>query len=844
MKSVQIASENDLRSGQLYAPGEYRLTYIAADEAGNTEKCSFNLYVLKELCPMPLSPVGGEKSCLDWGVSGRFKVCRIQCNEGLAFAQPIPLFYACGAEGTWRPKNTIGDVFSEYLLNGLSENSLIQQSSQQLVFPACAPEHHAQRVFRLQVNFPSTVVCSESGKKVLKSRIHENLLKIDQLWKLCSDERRGSCSSASIQVKCSKQEEPINREVQLVPLLGNSRMRRSSDLNSVETTDSSIDLGNSDSSSSSNSMSSGGNSYVPVYLYNVEVQFPANRDPVLHINNQEKSTINNVIQKAIYEQAMLSVKDTLPNVNADLNSLQLITDYACPPGQVVQGSNCVECAIGTFYNIETKLCIPCPLGSYQNELGQLNCKACPIIMNKSGTTSTIGSRSVNACKAKCNAGKYYDESVGLCRSCGHGYYQPNEGSFGCLPCGPELTTRSAEAISKDECKPQCKAGYQLSVNGQCEPCATGYYRTSSMSSCEQCPSENTTANLGSTSIRDCNLKICPVGHFLNKTIEECEPCPKGYYMDYRQREESCESCPTDTSTEAEGSTSIEQCKNPCLVNGKLSMCQVNAYCVLHKKSLSYSCECKPKYKKIVVEEETKDEQGERVMIVKELCVHVCEDYCQNGGKCDVSLETNKPSCICPVNFYGEKCEKKSEFVYIAGGIGAAVLFLIFIVLLIWMICVRTAGSSRSSLPKKMSIHCLPSSDAYSTIGALGMNNSNFYYSNGQLGLTPYAESIAPSHHSTYAHYYDDEEENNAWEMPNYYTETYMKESLNKTTNVGGQANGGQQNGGGGIVNPAMNLQAVSNPSLYGNKEELYDRLRRHQYQGKKDTASDSEDQQQ
>lgn len=154
-----------------------------------------------------------------------------------------------------------------------------------------------------------------------------------------------------------------------------------------------------------------------------------------------------------------------------------------------------------------------------------------------------------------------------------------------------------------------------------------------------------------------------------------------------------------------------------------------------------------------------------------------------------------------------------------------------------MICVRTAGSSRSSLPKKMSIHCLPSSDAYSTIGALGMNNGNFYY--GANGLpAPYAESIAPSQHSTYApyaHYYDEEEEN-AWEMPNFYNETYMKESLNKTANNNGNLSATQN---GGIVNPAM-----SNPSLYGNKEELYDRLRKHQYQGKKDTASDSEDQQQ
>ena len=45
---------------------------------------------------------------------------------------------------------------------------------------------------------------------------------------------------------------------------------------------------------------------------------------------------------------------------------------------------------------------------------------------------------------------------------------------------------------------------------------------------------------------------------------------------------------------------------------------------------------------------------------------------------------------------------------------------------------------------------------------------NFYYG----APAPYAESIAPSHHSTYAHYYDDEED--GWEMPNFYNETYMK----------------------------------------------------------------------
>merc|ERR1711874_157570 len=89
-----------------------------------------------------------------------------------------------------------------------------------------------------------------------------------------------------------------------------------------------------------------------------------------------------------------------------------------------------------------------------------------------------------------------------------------------------------------------------------------------------------------------------------------------------------------------------------------------------------------------------------------------------------------------------------------------------------------------------------------------------------MGPAPYAESIAPSHHSTYAHYYDEED---GWEMPNFYNETYMKaENLGHSTNKG-------------------NSLARSNASLYGNKEELYDRLRRHAYQGgKKDNKSSNE----
>merc|ERR1712051_1086842 len=137
---------------------------------------------------------------------------------------------------------------------------------------------------------------------------------------------------------------------------------------------------------------------------------------------------------------------------------------------------------------------------------------------------------------------------------------------------------------------------------------------------------------------------------------------------------------------------------------------------------------------------------------------------------------------------GKRCEEKSEFAYIAGGVAGAVIFLILLVLLIWMICVRASRAHRAS-PEKI-------------LGAATDQNGsqvNFYYG----APAPYAESIAPSHHSTYAHYYDDEED--GWEMPNFYNDTR------------------------------------SNASLYGgNKDDLYDRLKRHAYQGKKSDKSGNE----
>lgn len=99
-------------------------------------------------------------------------------------------------------------------------------------------------------------------------------------------------------------------------------------------------------------------------------------------------------------------------------------------------------------------------------------------------------------------------------------------------------------------------------------------------------------------------------------------------------------------------------------------CDANAYCLLIPETSDFICECKPGFNGTGTE-----------------CVDVCDGYCDNEGICVKDIR-GQPSCRCIGSFTGKHCTEKSEFAYIAGGIAASVILIIFIVLLIWMICAR------------------------------------------------------------------------------------------------------------------------------------------------------------
>jgi len=540
----------------------------------------------------------------------------------------------------------------------------------------------------------------------------------------------------------------------------------------------------------------------PEQKYDLELSFPVDSDEATNVEGR-RQRIDSLIQQILSSEA-LAVNDTLPGTLLDPSSIKFEQSFRCESGEVVVDDQCVPCPPGTYFDEADKVCTKCAVGFYNPDSAQRACIQCPTIQDLEGVTKSLGATSSSDCKEKCAAGNYYDEVTDLCRPCGHGRYQAAEGKFTCDLCGVGLTTRTKKAISQAECRADCEDGQQLSINGECEVCPVGTYRTQGRDrGCQDCPLNRTTSKTGSKTEEDCNLPICVPGQYLNANDNECRKCPVGQYQPEAQQTE-CIDCPPNSSTvEGDpatniGATSSSQCSNQCMVKqGEAELCDKNANC-LFKQPNTFECVCKHGYIGHGYNNGSTSS-----------CIDKCDGFCRNDGTCLKNKE-GEPYCQCAGSFTGVNCHEKSEFAYIAGGIAGAVLFVIVLVLLIWMICVRSGRSRRVN-------------EKFAQPGG-EMNGSqvNFYYG----APAPYAESIAPSQHgSTYAHYYEDEED--GWGMPNFY-DTYGKNSKIARSN-------------GSLYNAGM-----YGPQ-YAPQGELYDRLGRHAYQPRpedksgNDTTSESDD---
>ena len=190
--TIAKTKQPGLLPGQPLQHGTYDIAYIAYDTTGNTAQCDFTVHVLKSICPPLDPPKNGKQKCEDWGPGGRFKVCRVECNDGYRFSQEVPEFYTCGAEGFWRPNLLTQDG------EDLGEAPL--------VYPACSASTAAQKIFKIKFGYITSVLCNDAGKSVLKDKIQKALQELNNEWKFssCQQWNEEDCEDLGININCNK----------------------------------------------------------------------------------------------------------------------------------------------------------------------------------------------------------------------------------------------------------------------------------------------------------------------------------------------------------------------------------------------------------------------------------------------------------------------------------------------------------------------------------------------------------------------------------------------------------------------------------------------------------------
>ncbi|XP_072028969.1 uncharacterized protein [Amphiura filiformis] len=227
----------------------------------------------------------------------------------------------------------------------------------------------------------------------------------------------------------------------------------------------------------------------------------------------------------------------------------------CDPGYVEATGSllCTACFLGT-YNVNGG-CEGCPIGTYQDEKAQIECKLCPEGMS----TLRTGSQNITDCKTICHPGQYSTTGLAPCTDCSVGSYQPLTRSTECILCPDGQSTVQSGCQSQDNCEDVCLPG-EISSTGivPCTACSRGSYQPDQMATeCLSCPIGQNTAQEGSQFQSDCKEQCLP-GSWSSTGLTPCMECEVNSYQTESGQTE-CTSCPDNTGTIETGANSPSQC---------------------------------------------------------------------------------------------------------------------------------------------------------------------------------------------------------------------------------------------------------------------------------------------
>ncbi|XP_052824017.1 signal peptide, CUB and EGF-like domain-containing protein 1 [Octopus bimaculoides] len=185
------------------------------------------------------------------------------------------------------------------------------------------------------------------------------------------------------------------------------------------------------------------------------------------------------------------------------------TLMTCRKGNILVNQECISCSIGTYHDVEKGICVPCSHGKYQDMEGQTECKNCP---NQAEGKGVLGAKNISDCAGLCSRGYFADDGLEPCQPCPIGTYQTDIGRTKCIPCGRSIKTRGVASTSFQDCivKTICGPGHFYDVESEsCKDCPIGFYQSeSSQNFCIPCPGDTTTDGGNSKNSSDCKNRKC------------------------------------------------------------------------------------------------------------------------------------------------------------------------------------------------------------------------------------------------------------------------------------------------------------------------------------------------
>ena len=186
----------------------------------------------------------------------------------------------------------------------------------------------------------------------------------------------------------------------------------------------------------------------------------------------------------------------------------------------------------------------CQLGQWSPLTGTIDATdftGCAYLCPKGTIGASTNLTSASQCSSCPRSQHCPEQGMGEGIACPVGTYSPNLGSQSCLDCGPG---RYNDRVGQESCT-KCAPGSATATEGSitCTECATGEYAGGNgFAACKVCPSFSTTDAVGSTSIDDCQ-------------------CAKGFYeiADITAGSKACNACPEGGTTSGAGSMSFNDC---------------------------------------------------------------------------------------------------------------------------------------------------------------------------------------------------------------------------------------------------------------------------------------------